>query len=245
MIIDARNLVTNPDGNKPQDPLAVIGIGVHHTGGEEPATLLSEAQEREVIKAIDRDHVAKGFGGFGYHGITFVSGRSYYCGDGQRAHVAKRNHELRGWVLHGNFVATLPGQAQMDGLREALLAERKKFAYVAVLPIKGHKEWALPGEGTECPGLLVPRDWEAFLYPAPPRKFIAGDADGGIEVAGNQLLVWNNGVCVFAFGDFEGTSPGQLAKLYGNKWEWLRRGAPITPASDDLAGAVWSKNKGD
>lgn len=240
MIIDARNLVTKPEGNKPQSPASLIGFAVHHTvGGNE---VYSEDKERGIIAAIDAQHVSQGYGGFGYHYIVFASGRAYWCGEGQRAHVAQRNHELRGVALHGTFTSTLPGEAQWAGLREILLYERATFGN---LPIKGHKEWALPGEGTACPGVVAPRDWEAFLNPQPARKFIAGDADGGLEVAGNQLLVWNNGVCVLALGDFEGQAPGQIAKLFGENWRWLRQGENVVPLTDDVREAVWSTAKGD
>jgi hypothetical protein len=163
MILNATNEVTNPNGNRPQG--TVIGIAIHHTVGNN--LVQSEADERAVIAAIDRQHVAQGFGGFGYHGIVFPSGRAYFCGSGQRAHVARRNHELRGWVFSGTFVSELPTPEAFDGMREALLAERAQFGDV---PIQGHREWALPGEGTACPGIIAPRDWDAFLVlPAPPR----------------------------------------------------------------------------
>jgi hypothetical protein len=158
MIIDGTNLVTNPAGNKAQDPARVIGWAVHHTVGNN--AVQDEAGERGTIKAIDLQHVGQNFGGFGYHYIVFPSGRAYICGEGQRAHVAQRNHELRGIALSGTFTNAMPGEAQMAGLREVLARERLRFGE---RPIKGHKEWALAGEGTACPGVVAPRDWEAFM----------------------------------------------------------------------------------
>lgn len=108
------------------------------------------------------------------------------------------------------------------------------------------------GSGTACPSGRIP--WDTILsrlapQPAPPpgpeRKFIAGDAGGGLEVAGNQLLVWNNGICVLAIGDYEGAAPGQLAKLYGDSWRWLRMGQALVPITDDVKEAVFSTAKGD
>ena len=163
MIIDARNLVTNPDGNRPQDPAQVIGIAVHHTVGNN--VVLNEIDERATIRAIDAQHVDADYGGFGYHGIVFPSGRAYHCGEGQRAHVAKRNHQLRGWAYSGTFTNSFPTPEAEAAMREVLLAEQARFGDI---PIKGHREWALPGEGTACPGAIVPRDWGLFLAPPPP-----------------------------------------------------------------------------
>lgn len=217
MILDATNLVTNPAGNRPQDPLRVIGIAVHHTAGSN--AVQSEADERATIQAIDRQHVGQDFGGFGYHGIVFQSGRAYRCGDGQRAHVAKRNHELRGWALHGTFTNVQPGEAQLNGLREVLLDERARFGN---LPIKGHREWALPGDGTKCPGLVVPRDWDALLGPQPsPRQWLYGNEVAGCEIRGNQLFYWHNGIEVDAVGDYEGAFPGAHYHNEGGNWRQI------------------------
>lgn len=239
MIIDATSLVTNPLGQGgPQLPGNIIGIAVHHTGGEVVgAPILTEAQERAVIRAIDFQHTRppQDFGGFGYHGIAFASGRAYKCGEGQRAHVKGRNHQLRGYVLHGNFVSVQPSDLQLSGLRELMQADFDKFG--RVLEIRGHGQWALPGEGTECPGLVVPRDWVAFMQPPPlpmPDGWVASH---------NQVLCFNgNGEVVVAIGDWEGEFPGQVAKLFGGRWLWLRIGEANPDGSYN---AIWSPNKGD
>lgn len=180
MILDATNEVTNPSGNRPQDPAQVIGIAIHHTVGNN--AVQSEVDERATIRAIDRMHVTQGFGGFGYHYIVFPSGRAYHCGEGMRAHVAGRNHELRGVVMSGTFVSELPTDAAMEGLREVLITE----AFIAPV-IKGHREWALPGEGTACPGIIVPRDWAAFLEPKP--RVVLGV--GAHFTDGTDREIWN------------------------------------------------------
>lgn len=171
MILDATNEVTNPNGNRPQDPNAVIGVAIHYTvtdpnGPATPDAEATEAQERAHIRAIDQYHVSLDYGGFAYNGIAFASGRAYYCGRGRRAHVALRNHELRGYVFCGTFTDEQPTDAAFGAMRELLQADRDQFG---PKPIKGHREWALPGHGTACPGVIVPRDWEAFMAPpAPP-----------------------------------------------------------------------------
>lgn len=238
MIIDARNLVTNPQGQGGPQPMeGVIGITVHHTDGQQ--RIMSEAEERAVIKAIDFQHTRppQDFGGFGYHGIAFASGRAYYCGDGQRAHVAKRNHQLRGYVFHGNFEHVMPSELQMSGMRELIMADRARFPQF--LPVKGHDEWALTSDGTVCPGIVSPHDWEAELAIVPPNPQMP---DGWVAVH-NQVLCFNgDGEVVLAIGDWEGERPGQIAKLFGTEWLWLKKGRPRENGDFD---AVWSPIKGD
>jgi hypothetical protein len=182
VIIDGTNLVTNPAGNRPQNPSLVIGIAIHHTVGNN--AVQSESAERNTIRIIDQQHFNQGFGGFGYHGIVFPSGRVYHCGEGQRAHVAGRNHQLRGWVFSGTFTHELPTPAAYEGMREALLWERA----TKPLTVMGHREWALMGEGTACPGMIVPFDWELFL--ANPQKVVAGV--GAHFTDGTDMEIWNN-----------------------------------------------------
>lgn len=211
MIIDAANLVSNPQGNRPQDPARVIGLAIHHTVGNN--AVQSEADERATIQAIDRNHLAQGYGGFGYHFIVFASGRAYHCGEGQRAHVALRNHELRGIAMSGTFTNSQPTDAAMNGLREVLMLERAVWD----IPIKGHREWALPGEGTACPGIIVPRDWEAFLAEG-ARVWVYGNEVAGCEQRGKQLFFWHNGIEIDAVGDFEGAFPGAHYHNEGGNW---------------------------
>lgn len=183
MIIDATNEVTLPQGRAPMG--TVIGHAVHHTVTTMAATA-TEAQERAHIRAIDRGHVPT-LGLFAYHMAVFPSGRAYLCGhlSGQRAHVAKRNHELAGVVLVGDFSSGLPTAAQWSGLREALLLMRQVYPDK---PIRGHREWALPGEGTVCPGQVVPRNWEAFL-----QEGATADKQQRIDAIVKELMQVNNG----------------------------------------------------
>lgn len=213
MIIDATNLVTNPQGNRPQDPARVIGVAVHHSVGVN--YVQAEADERATIRAIDLQHVAQRFGGFGYHYIVFPSGRAYKCGEGQRAHVAGRNHELRGVCMSGTFTNEQPTEAAMNGLREVLRTE----AFIAPV-VKGHREWALPGEGTVCPGVIVPRDWAAFMSEG-ARVWLYGNEVAGCEVRGQQLFYWHRGVDVDAVGDYEGKFPGAHYHREGENWRQI------------------------
>lgn len=228
MIIDATSLVTKPEGRKPQDPALVIGFAIHHTVGVN--NVQSESDERMTIRAIDQQHVAQNFGGFGYHYIVFPSGRAYKCGEGQRAHVAGRNHELRGIVMSGTYTSQQPSLAAQNGLREVLWKEFEIF--YKSYEIRGHREWALSGEGTVCPGMIVPKDWNAFMNQAP----VEPSTDGWV-VSHNQILAMQDGLVVMAIGDWEGVYPGRIAKLFGDQWWWLRKG--------EAGNAYWSQEAGD
>lgn len=166
-MIDARNHVTKPEGNRPQDPGNVTGIAIHHSvSGDYLGENATIEQELAHIRAIDQYHVGLDYGGFGYHTAAFASGRVYRCGEGQRAHVAKRNHQLRGIVAIGTFTDRLPGPAQMAGILEAIRWHRADLG--RDVEVAGHGAWALPGQGTGCPGELNHVNWEQLLSVAPP-----------------------------------------------------------------------------
>ncbi len=158
MITDVRSEIINPNGWVDLNP---IGIAIHHTAVffDQNSTV---QEEIDHIKAIDKYHDSLGWGGFGYHGITFPSGRNYHCGTitRGRAHTSGRNHELRGWALAGDFSTTMPSLAQLDGLRESL---QFLLQDEPGLDMNDHNAWALPGRGTECPGVVRNIDWDSFV----------------------------------------------------------------------------------
>ncbi len=154
-MIDARAYVTNPAGRYYSPLSGVIGIAIHHSvtwAGLPFAEAASELVEVLHIQTIDAYHVSQGWGGFGYHLASFPSGRFYLCGDldGARAHVASRNHELRGVVFIGDFTARDPGPAQLAAGAEAVALVRQ--AAGRPLALAGHRAWALPDYPTSCPG---------------------------------------------------------------------------------------------
>lgn len=160
-LIDLQDHVTAPEGRFIVSPANLIGIAVHHSvSGDYLGESATEAAERAQIQAIDRYHVAQDFGGIGYHMAAFASGRLYLLGDlsGARAHVAGRNHELLGVVAIGTFTERLPGDRQLAALDEAIARMREHAG--KELPVKGHADWALPGQGTACPGTLRQVDWD-------------------------------------------------------------------------------------
>lgn len=165
-MLDARNEVTHSDSYKTLNP---IGIAIHHTASRGNPDM-SEDNERSVIRAIDAYHLAQGYGGFGYHAIVFQSGRSYICGDPEksRAHVAHRNHELIGIAAHGDFTSEKP----TPRLLQALTTTIRELDPDGSLTIDGHTQWALPGNGTLCPGDLIQalRDFDASSLISNPNQ---------------------------------------------------------------------------
>lgn len=220
-MIDARSYVTAPVGRKPVGQ--VIGYAVHHSVTT-MAPSATETQELAHIKTIDAYHVSIGYGGFGYHMAAFPSGRAYLAGDltGQRAHVKDRNHELIGIVAIGDFSNALPGIPQLHAIRDCL-----EFAAAGYgeLPVKGHNDWALPGQGTVCAGQLNRYPWGPIL--APPLS-----KDGWHSEPPYQTL-YNAGIPVLRIG---GELPGQISKLFGDKYLWLVNRAGV---------AGWSSTPGD
>lgn len=154
-LIDARDIVTQPNGWTDCDP---IGHAIHHTvsGGQffgiETATTVEE--EKAHIKMIDALHVSLDYGGFGYHTITFASGRSYLTGNWRRAraHVKYRNHELVGSAAAGDFSNQTAQVSIIAGLAECVAVARQEFG--RELPINGHGQWADRRAPSSCPGLI-------------------------------------------------------------------------------------------
>ncbi|MGE0056968.1 MAG: peptidoglycan recognition family protein [Dehalococcoidia bacterium] len=165
-LIDVRAQMTNPQGRFKTNRNALTGVAVHHSvGGDYLGEDASEAAELAQLQAIDHYHVGLDYGGIGYHLAAFASGRLYQLGDldAARAHVAGRNHELLGIVAIGTFTERMPGLRQVEALRQGIAHLCK--AAGRQLVVKGHGAWALPGEGTACPGLLGGFDWASDEVP--------------------------------------------------------------------------------
>lgn len=160
-MIDVRWRFPLEDGY-PRLPMYIMGVTVtviHHTavdprGGEAlllPAGDMSQEDELAHISVIHLYHKSKGYGGFGYHGITFPGsgdevGRSYYVTPLTRmgAHVGGNNGGKWGWALAGDFRTVLPGDAQIEGVRDVVVNVLKK-------PLEPHSAYG----GTTCPGRVV------------------------------------------------------------------------------------------
>jgi hypothetical protein len=90
--------------------------------------------------------------GMGYHMYVFPSGRIYEVGrlSTVRAHVAHRNTRSIGCVVAGDFTARPPAIG-------GILAAGAVLLYCwgwrgRIIEPRGHRQWAVPGWETSCPG---------------------------------------------------------------------------------------------
>lgn len=151
--VDLRHTLPGAEDYTPR-PLDVIKyLVVHHS-----------ATDRDLTPhEIALYHVATlGWPGIGYHFLVHQGGRIDYVGDilTIRYNVARRNHELIGVCLPGNFTYYPPLPAQLEAARHLLA--NLQFALGWFVPIVGHRDVALPGFATACPGDTWP-DWEPQL----------------------------------------------------------------------------------
>lgn len=80
-----------------------------------------------------------------------------------------------------------------------------------------------------------------------PREQLYADLTGGIMAdgwvkEGHQMVLYNEGARVLVIGNEDGTLPGQIAKLYGDKYRWLKT-ADATIKGDSVV--VYSDVSGD
>lgn len=103
-----------------------------------------------------------GWPGIGYHFLVHQSGAVEYVGDilTVRYNVAGLNRQVIGVCLAGDFTRRPPGRPQLQAAR--LLLANLQFALGWAVPIAGHREIALPGSGTSCPGNTWPQ-WKRAL----------------------------------------------------------------------------------
>ena len=131
------------------DVSRIEGIAIHHTatGPDTPPEVLA------------RYHVdVHGWPAIGYHVLVYESGRVIWCLDLEEwgAHVKGRNDHLWGVALVGNYQERPPARWHLQHAYRVvaeLQTIRGEF-----LPVDGHNGWALPGNGTACPGTTSP-DW--------------------------------------------------------------------------------------
>lgn len=209
-LVDARSFFANPGGRVVAGQVrkigeALKGIAAHHSVTTTPSPGATVDQELAILKEIERYHIGLGYGLFAYHMADFPSGRVYLVGDvdGQRSHVAGRNHELVGIVSIGTFTTTQPSSQQLAAKAEGIRYIRGQWG--RYLPVRGHGLWALPGEGTACAGQymnsLTPEAWDRLVSAGAP----AGEEDRmnryvalanpsffrGLEISG-RTDVWTN-----------------------------------------------------
>lgn len=172
---------------------------VHHAAADYPPYF-----GRDDVAAIANYHLSKGWSGIGYHEViaqetnngpiaAYVVSRP----DTVRAHIAGRNHECFGICMAANFSRSIPPQQWLDALALRLVAAKKRWPAAQIV---GHKDAALKGHGTSCPGekwaawkpaLLA--QVESMLSVSPPpetkryrarRIMISQRSEGGAPYAG-------------------------------------------------------------
>lgn len=108
----------------------ITDIVIHHTMTGETLVDASVDDELAVLDCIYAFHVnTRGFGGIGYHGVAFASGRSYLTCSLTRwgAHVALENDHLWGFAAAGDYRNGVPPEGTLRGLGELVaLADRTK-----------------------------------------------------------------------------------------------------------------------
>jgi hypothetical protein len=144
----------------------ITHLVIHHSAT--PSGSVAEFRE---------EHVARGWSDIGYH---FLIGNGKGSPEGEiklgrpeskdGAGVWGNNQAKLHVVLVGNFekghsgYTGLPRRKQLGALGHWLLVKGKQYAREGRHPrIVGHREIALPGHGTACPGNQMPlghiRDW--------------------------------------------------------------------------------------
>jgi N-acetylmuramoyl-L-alanine amidase-like protein len=109
------------------------------------------------VRAIARYHVqTRGWSGVGYHEILAEQTPGgpiacYVTSDPLtiRAHIWGRNHEAFGICMAADFTHGLPPQKWIDALSLRLVEARRRWTNATIV---GHKDSALSGHGTSCPG---------------------------------------------------------------------------------------------
>lgn len=157
-LVDVRHLfpVAEPAGRL-RDLVQLVGVGVHHDGvimapgdrNYSGSTLDEDLQRLRIIYGVALDW---GWGGFPYHLVASPNGRVFYTLsiDYYGAHVARRNYELLGLALMGNFMDRPPGTPQLCAAGLALAAIQAELQGPDFF--NGHGQYAMRAYPTSCPG---------------------------------------------------------------------------------------------
>jgi hypothetical protein len=173
-------------------------ITVHHA-----AALYPQATGIEDVRAVATYHTkTKGWGGIGYHIALAedvqggpIARYNLSPLTLQRAHVALRNHEAIGVCCLTNFdkhPGGMPEQKWLDALVEVLRELKASYPRAAIV---GHREIALKGYETACPGATWSQ-WKPQLlalvnqggtvkdvevFPQPRRYRVTNEAGGNVR----------------------------------------------------------------
>lgn len=157
-VVDVRHMFpTGGPAGRPRDRVLLRGVAVHHDGvimaeGDQDYSGSTLDEDLARLAAIYQHGLNMRWGGMPYHLMASPNGRCFYTLSLEcfGAHVARRNHELEGLALMGNFTYAHPGDLQLCAAARGLLAT---WGWLGeLLPYKGHREWALPAFPTSCQG---------------------------------------------------------------------------------------------
>lgn len=154
-VIDLRASLPMEGAYPERTLLAVKYLVVHHSG------VITDSSAWSIANY----HIhTQGWPGIGYHFLVHQDGTIEYVGDihQMRNNVARRNHEVIGACLPGNWSLSEPADAQVDATAILMAALRREVG--RPLPIVGHGEIAVPGWETECPGDTY-QNWRHRLEP--------------------------------------------------------------------------------
>lgn len=213
-------------------------IAIHHA-----AALYPQGSAIEDIRSVARYHtVNRGWPGIGYHEVLAELGGG---GDPvgsflvskpnlQRAHIYYRNHECYGVSMLTNIDQhpnALPGDRWLSVLVDVVADKLRKYPNARIM---GHRDLALPGYGTSCPGKRW-HDWKGELihevmqaiggepqvwrtYVTTTKVYVRTDKRRSARVA------WD-GTCVLPAGfPFEGTIVKGESVAGDDRWYHLRSG---------------------
>jgi hypothetical protein len=161
-------------------------------------------------------HVSQGWPGIAYAFVVHWDGTVEYTQDVTRAGytVAARNAECLSICLPGNWSLRQPPEAQIKATRR-LLAELQ-YMLGWFCPVVGHKDVALEGWGTDCPGSTWPQ-WSTRVKvagpedpPSPPAyEFVLGFKELADRL-GPELVG----------GPIENEHPGQIQETANGYMLW-------------------------
>lgn len=129
---------------------AIKYLVVHHTAVEMFGNTAEKAISIANFHIFDLHH---NWPGIGYQWFLDKKGGLVQCHSDtvMSYHVASRNQECLGICLEGNLNIHKPTDAQLTSLQAWIRYYKKKYPSAEVV---GHKNIALPGHETACPGYL-------------------------------------------------------------------------------------------
>jgi hypothetical protein len=133
---------------RPAYSTPITKLVIHHLEFGNLREGASQAEEMEVLDAVYAFHVnVRYWGGIGYHGISFRSGRSYITADWNRwgAHTYQENDDSRGFAVAGDWSNKVPPLSLRQSVADVV--DRHDSLYF-LAHLTGHRDFVK----TTCPG---------------------------------------------------------------------------------------------